>query len=127
MPTDETAGQATGLSAPTNGAPAWSYLELPEPAGDGQAVPPIPVVFSVGLTAPDAAGHQWAVLQGDDQTVSARFRIPWHAAASVGLSIAQGLAAMQERAESVANSGLIVPPGANSPLIIAPSGAVPRG
>jgi hypothetical protein len=85
------------------------FLALPQPTVPGEVVPPIPCEFGVGLTDKDAKGHRWAILQATDGTVSASFRIPWQLAAQVGAQLANGLAAMQQKAASEENGGLVVP------------------
>lgn len=87
---------------------------------------PAPVMFSVGLTEPNRDGVQWAILQADDGTVSARFRMPWQVAPQIGQSIAQGLTAIAQQAERNATGGLLLPPGATAGLIV-PGGARVNG
>lgn len=93
------------------GMPDGSFLSLPQPTMPGEVIPPIPVTFAVGLTDPDVKGHRWAILRASDGTVTAEFRLPWQAAPQIGVNIAQGLAAMAQKASQEANGGLVLPNG----------------
>lgn len=96
-------------------------LTLP-PLPPGTVAPPMGLQIGVGLTDPDAAGNQWAVLRLADGTVSAEFRIPTGMAGGIGQAIAEGLMGIQRQAETGAGkpSGLVVPPGARGLVIPRP-------
>lgn len=108
MSTDQEPPGGSALSAP-DGMPEGAFLELPKPTEPGEMIPPIPCQFEFGLTPKDSKGHRWAVLQVTDGTVTAKFRIPWQVSGQVGMQIAQGLAAVQAKAASEENGGLVVP------------------
>lgn len=115
-----------GVRPPPQGVPEWLFLELPKPSVPGEIVPPIPVTFSVGLTDPDVHGHRWAILRGTDGTATVDWRIPWQMGPGVGMAIAQGLAAMAQKADEDETGGLVIPgraPGGGSGLVI--PGGVP--
>lgn len=108
------------------GVPEGMFLALPQPSTPAEQIPPIPVEFGFGLTAKDAKGHRWAVLQATDGTVTNSYRIPWQMATQIGMQIAQGLNAMQQKAAAEENSGLVVPGRENGGgLVVARPGRTP--
>lgn len=109
--------------------PEGMFLDIPKPTMPGEVIPPIPVDFQVGLTDKDVKGHRWVVLRGSDRTVTVDFRIPWQLAAQMGAGIAASLAAMQQKAASEENGGLVVPgkPAGGGLFVARPGQSVPRG
>lgn len=109
---DPVAGAETTQPPTLTADAAGMHLIRPQPSQEGAMVPPMDVTASVGLTQKDTAGRQWAILRFTDGTMTLDFRIPWQIAANYGVAIAQGLAAMQNKARSEEHSGLIVTNGA---------------
>jgi hypothetical protein len=99
--------------------PEWALVAFP-PMPEGQAAPAFAVDFRVGLTDPDAAGHQWAVLIQTDGTLTSQVRIPAQLAGPVGLGIAQALDKVHKKYEAQDNgaSKLILPNGAAGGLFV---------
>lgn len=94
-------------------APDW-VMRQDAPMPEGVHPPSMPVGLSVGLTDPDAAGHQWMMLVWDDGTVHVEMRLPWQIAPNLLMQAAQ--VAAQKAAEASARQG---------PQIILPSGPLP--
>jgi hypothetical protein len=105
------------LMMPNQGAPtpppAWS-LTIPAPQPQGNNPPCHPITIRGAVTDPDAAGHQWAMLELDDGTVTARIRLPWQNADAVGMAIAQILAQIKAAVAAASGPQLIVPPAGTS-------------
>jgi hypothetical protein len=95
--------------------PAWA-MTVPAAQPDGVNPPCQPVMIRGGLSDADAAGRQWAILEVDDGTVTARIRLPWQNCDGVGAAIAQIMAQVKAGAVAKNGPGLIVPPtGASLP------------
>jgi hypothetical protein len=89
--------------------PAWS-LTIPPPPTDG-VVPPVgPINVGLGLTEPDANGHQWLVAQYSDGNIDVSMRMPWQVAAQVFGQLAQAAAQLATRAALAAGPSLVIPP-----------------
>jgi hypothetical protein len=104
---------------PNQGAPTpppdWA-ITIPALVQDGMNPPCGPVTIRGGLTDPDAAGHQWALLEIIDGTMTTSLRVPWQNADQLGMGIAQILAQVKAQAAAKAGPQLIVPPaGASLP------------
>jgi hypothetical protein len=98
--------------------PEWALIGLP-PFPPGVQPPAFPAEFKVGLTAPDADGHSWAVLIIGDGTVTGQVRIPAMLAEQVGAGIHEGLANIQRQAEQRSGAGgLVLPNGGAGGLFV---------
>jgi hypothetical protein len=90
--------------------PEWAFLELP-PTAEGIERPPLPLAMGVGLTEPDAAGHQWLMLKLGDGTASVDLKIPWQIANQMMAALSNGVAAKVAEAAALAGPQLVVAPG----------------
>jgi hypothetical protein len=77
------------------------------------------------VSQPDATGKVYALLTISDATLTVTIRMPWENAGQFGMGLAQGLAAIQQKAEGMAHKGLALPNGGQPNRLILP-GTVAR-
>ena|SRR6185369_3740282 len=95
--------------------PNWAFTELP-PLPDGVERPPLPLAMGVGLTEPDAEGHQWLLLKLGDGTATVELKFPWQIANQMMAALSQGVAAKVNEAAAKAGPQIVIPPAGQTSL-----------